>query len=199
MGRSRAGLTTTIHAAVNANGNMIMLQLSEGQAGQSLLAEAEERVQRQAVGLVPLQPPLGVDALNVADQHYAEVAPWRQRRVRPAAGRRTDVPVNMASPTTTPASPTADPAADPAADDTCHRQLQVPESGCAAFVNRLLKGVISVRKRIQGPHRGSIQRTGIMERLAHRLEYGRAGRVGSEFRKVVEHHETVHAMALEPR
>jgi transposase len=32
MGRSRGGLTTKIHAVVDANGNPIMLKLSEGQA-----------------------------------------------------------------------------------------------------------------------------------------------------------------------
>jgi transposase len=32
MGRSRGGLTTKIHAAVDANGNPITLKLSEGQA-----------------------------------------------------------------------------------------------------------------------------------------------------------------------
>jgi transposase len=32
MGRSRGGLTTKIHALVDANGSPIMLKLSEGQA-----------------------------------------------------------------------------------------------------------------------------------------------------------------------
>ena len=32
MGRSRGGLTTKIHAVVDANGNPIALKLSEGQA-----------------------------------------------------------------------------------------------------------------------------------------------------------------------
>ncbi len=32
MGRSRGGLTTKIHAVVDANGNPILLKLSEGQA-----------------------------------------------------------------------------------------------------------------------------------------------------------------------
>jgi transposase len=32
MGRSRGGLTTKIHAVVDANGNPIKLKLSEGQA-----------------------------------------------------------------------------------------------------------------------------------------------------------------------
>jgi transposase len=32
MGRSRGGLTTKIHAVVDANGNPITLKLSEGQA-----------------------------------------------------------------------------------------------------------------------------------------------------------------------
>jgi transposase len=32
MGRSRGGLTTKIHAVVDANGNPVMLKLSEGQA-----------------------------------------------------------------------------------------------------------------------------------------------------------------------
>jgi len=32
MGRSRGGLTTKIHALVDANGNPIALKLSEGQA-----------------------------------------------------------------------------------------------------------------------------------------------------------------------
>ena len=32
MGRSRGGLTTKIHAVVDANGNPIMIKLTEGQA-----------------------------------------------------------------------------------------------------------------------------------------------------------------------
>ena len=102
------------------------------------LAEPQELAQRQAVGAAPFQAALAVDALEVADQQHAEVAPRRQRwppsaggvvgraqpldeavepgryQARPAAGRRTRGPASVAAPTTPPASPTDDPAADPA-------------------------------------------------------------------------------------
>ncbi len=42
--------------------------------------EPEEVAQRQAVGAAPLQAALAVDALEVADQMHAEIAPGRQRR-----------------------------------------------------------------------------------------------------------------------
>jgi hypothetical protein len=50
------------------------------------LAEAQELAQGQAVGAAPLQPALAVDALEVADQQHAEVAPRRQRGPAPVRG-----------------------------------------------------------------------------------------------------------------
>src|SRR4051794_28401047 len=49
-------------------------------------AEPQELAQGQAVGAAPLEAALAVDALEVADQMHAEVAPGRQRR--PAAPAR---------------------------------------------------------------------------------------------------------------
>ena len=49
-------------------------------------AQAQELAQGQAVGAAPLEAALAVDALEVADQVHAEVAPGRQRRPAPLAG-----------------------------------------------------------------------------------------------------------------
>ena len=49
MGRSRGGLTTKIHALVDANGLPVALKLTEGQAhdGRSALARVRESLSAQ--------------------------------------------------------------------------------------------------------------------------------------------------------
>lgn len=57
MGRSRGGLTTEIHAVVDANGNPIALKLTEGQAHDG----------RSAVDLLGS---LGAEQILLADRGY---------------------------------------------------------------------------------------------------------------------------------
>ena len=51
MGRSRGGLTTKIHALVDAEGRPIHLLLTAGQAGSATRSAAEQQAQAQAKAL----------------------------------------------------------------------------------------------------------------------------------------------------
>jgi len=86
MGRSRGGLTTKIHALVDANGNPIALKLTEGQAHDG--RSAVDMLDRIGAGQILLADrAYDSDALRnaLADRGaWANVKPMPQRRNIPA-------------------------------------------------------------------------------------------------------------------
>src|SRR3982751_3521455 len=77
---ARRSSTQANTASCTSSGSRERVLLSHEWSGTGLGAQAQELAQGQAVGAAPLQAALAVDALEVAHQVHAEVAPGRQRR-----------------------------------------------------------------------------------------------------------------------
>ena len=85
MGRSRGGLTTKIHALVDANGNPIVLKLSAGQAHDG--RSAADMLATIGAGQVLLADrAYDSDKLDaeLKEQGIEMIAPHRSNRTRPA-------------------------------------------------------------------------------------------------------------------
>jgi transposase len=89
MGRSRGGLTTKIHAVVDANGNPINLKLTEGQAHDG--RSADDMLDSVGTGQTLLADrAYDSDALQVF--HLLSCGRWRQPGTSSSSGRWRRLP-----------------------------------------------------------------------------------------------------------